>query len=152
MMTTQPSIQPSPLSSQASDLYSAALELNKTVKERLPNLTHHVIIVRLLKFLRDVSSAVLDFGRDREFDVSVSKVFFESSKILFDLQIEYLGEFHPDVGTTCLDVAEGIKWLLAKDPQALFDMKIEGLQSVVQCSKFEGQMRKKFNTIKVIHT
>ncbi|GMH69351.1 hypothetical protein TL16_g07222 [Triparma laevis f. inornata] len=134
---------------KASDLYSASIELSKTYHERLPNLTHHIIRIRLLKFLRDVSSSVLDFSED--FDSEVLKTFTKSSYDLFHLQIEYLGEYHPDLGTTCLDLAEGISLLLARDPQGLFDLKFDNLQSVVSCAKFEGKMRKMFREIKEMH-
>jgi len=72
--------------------------------------------------------------------------------MLLGLQREYNGgKYHPDVGATALDLAEGIGSLLSKAPDRLFGLKIDRLGSVVQASKYESELRALHERIKNIY-
>ena len=113
-------------------------------------MTRHVVIVRALGLLRDAAAANLKLrGEEMEEGeaLAVLEAFVEAAARLLGLQREYLGPDHPDVGTTCLDLAEGVGSLLARGRERLFALGLEGMGSVVEASRAEAVLRKDFRRI-----
>ena len=89
------------------------------MRQRLPpSMTRHVVIIRALGLLRDAAAANLKLREAQEMEegeaLDVLVAFVEAAVKLLELQREYLGPDHPDVGTTCLDLAEGVGSMLAR--------------------------------------
>ena len=87
----------------------------------------HVVVIRALKLWRDSAACALKLVEET---IPILVSFVEASYHLHVLQKPYLGLHHPDFGTTCLDLAEGIRALLSRDMGKLFELKLE-----VRCSE-----------------
>mmetsp|Transcript_4177 Transcript_4177/g.8410 ORF Transcript_4177/g.8410 Transcript_4177/m.8410 type:complete len:456 (+) Transcript_4177:27-1394(+) len=134
------------------DLYAASEELRGAVFE---SFDEHVIAIRCLRLHTNICAVMLDLAGtpgkvliDEMEGTNILCDFVKSTSKLLDLQKSYHeGDTHPDIGSTYLDLAEGISALLSKAPERLFALKIPRLSSLVASSKYESELRQRQNKI-----
>jgi hypothetical protein len=105
-----------------------------------------VVLIRLKRLFVDIAAWLLAKEPVGDTAEEILCQFVGHSKTLLELQREYLGIDHVDVGRTCLDVAQGVSSLLSQKGGKLSGLG--GFLSVVEASKFEDFCRKEHTRIK----
>ena len=112
----------------------------------------HILLIRCCRLHLDSSELLLRFGVEGPSSSSLSLTnrqqleimcrFVRTCHTLLPIQIQYLGEHHPDIARTNYDFAMGINSLLSKAPRKIFDMGLSNLSTFNSCQRFEAECRK----------
>ena len=128
---------------RAASLELAVGELIFASQSMLEN-NHHILLCRCRRLHIDVIELLLSHCTSRlteKQSVELMARFLSSVEPLLDSQRRRLGNDHPDVARTYQDFSTGIQALLSHSPKRLLSLKLEGLNTLDQCSKFEHKCR-----------
>ncbi len=64
-----------------------------------------------------------------------------SARALLESQRLRLGDDHPDVSKTCHDLSMGMGALLSHSQKRLLSLRLEGMETLGECSRTEGRCR-----------
>jgi hypothetical protein len=137
---------------RAKALEVATVELVAVAIQQLNN-PKHILLIRCYRLHLDAAESVLSASAIGHVDLSTKQRngllcrFVESARKLLDLQQQYLGDSHVDLGRTYQDLAQGINALLSHAPKDLFALDLEGMKNFAECSKEEAKCDRGYNAI-----
>eukprot|EP00551_Chaetoceros_affinis_P010270 CAMPEP_0203681540 /NCGR_PEP_ID=MMETSP0090-20130426/43023_1 /ASSEMBLY_ACC=CAM_ASM_001088 /TAXON_ID=426623 /ORGANISM="Chaetoceros affinis, Strain CCMP159" /LENGTH=546 /DNA_ID=CAMNT_0050550055 /DNA_START=80 /DNA_END=1717 /DNA_ORIENTATION=- len=130
-------------------LEMATHELIQAAQTKLDN-KKHILLIRCCRLHLDSSELLLHFGKGGKTSFSLTSNqqsliwcrFIQTCQTLLPIQIQYLGEHHPDIARTYYDFAIGINLLLSRSPKKLFNIGLPDLGSFDSCQRFEAKCRR----------
>ncbi len=137
-------------------LEMASHEMTKAAEMKLCN-KKHILLIRCCRIHLDSSELLLRFGKGGHGQTSLALTsnqqlliwcrFIQTCHTLLPIQIQYLGEHHPDIARTYYDFALGINFLLSRSPKKLFNIGLPELGSFASCQRFEAKCRQEHHRI-----
>jgi len=110
----------------------------------------HILLIRCYRLHLDYVELLLQIGVSqlkKKLQIDAMCRFLLSSKKLLDLQVFYVGKYHPDVARSFKDMAMGTRSLLTCSPQRLFALKLDKMENFHQCSIKENEYQKEYMRI-----
>ena len=137
---------------QAAEIELTSYELITAAEEKLGN-PEHVLMIRCRRLHLDACVAVLSMTDvvTQSQSVHVMCRFVPNARSLLALQILCVGEHHPDVARTYHDLAEGVGTLLARAPKKLTGIRLEGMETFVDCAREENRCRRECRRIDALY-
>jgi len=147
-------------------LEMAILELYHVASKEILRNSSHIILIRCLRLHMDTVEMLLLSSENKiqtipsteKISLTISQRnivmsrFVKSGYTLLNLQLMAVGEFHPDIARTYLDLANSIQLLLSASPKLLFEVGKEmNLLNFTQWSKEEARCRKQYKHISVMY-
>lgn len=134
-------------------LEMACDELKKAITTKTGNMKH-ILLIRCCRLHLDSSEVLIRFANHPP-SISLTNQqqneimcrFVHTCHVLLPIQIQYLGEYHPDIGRTYYDFAMGINSLLTHSPKKLYDLGISYLSNFASCQRHEAKCRKEYHSI-----
>ena len=132
----------------------ATQELIQVTIEKTGN-EKHLLLIRCCRLHLDSIELLLQFGNhpqplltltNKQQNEIISRFIVTCHKLL-PIQIQYLGQDHPDIARTYYDFAMGLNSLLSHAPKRLFDLGIQDLNNFSSCQQYEAKCRNEYRRI-----
>jgi hypothetical protein len=115
----------------------------------------HILLLRLYRLHVDILDWILKNSNSIDIHdtphMDRFTQFIHSTRTFLHLQIQAYGSDHPDVATTHQDISHALSFLLSHSPQEWLRRQVQGLSTLMECSKVEAYHRKEYQRIKDLY-